>query len=315
VAGLAIANADLEACRFAGAQHLDRLTLDGPKAFAAAPGFKAAATGWAWPPVWWWTRRQTLAEEHTWRAAHERSVRRAGWHTGDTWPVTTSRWVPNPPRGVRRPDGLERYVTQVARDWRRPRRLRRRLTLAWTIGTVRIAEERARRRQMARLRQSQAREVSNLYRALRKAREDAKDEPGAADFYYGEMELRRHATTRWSAEWTVLTLYWLVSGYALRAWRALATLTAVLVVAAWLLTHRHGLVPSHAMNFWAALRLQRQDCDRAAPQGSAHAHSLGRCGPDRRSDHRPSPARPCGAVGPRACQALRRPCTTPVAHL
>jgi hypothetical protein len=24
-------------------------------------------------------------------------------------------------------------------------------------------------------------------------REDAKDEPGAADFYYGEMEMRRHA--------------------------------------------------------------------------------------------------------------------------
>jgi hypothetical protein len=32
-----------------------------------------------------------------------------------------------------------------------------------------------------------------LYRALRKGREDAKDEPGAADFHYGEMEMRRHA--------------------------------------------------------------------------------------------------------------------------
>src|SRR6266478_2196467 len=29
--------------------------------------------------------------------------------------------------------------------------------------------------------------ISGLYRALRKSREDAKDEPGAADFYYGEM--------------------------------------------------------------------------------------------------------------------------------
>jgi hypothetical protein len=41
------------------------------------------------------------------------------------------------------------------------------------------------------------------------------------------------------------------------AWRGaggLATLTGVLVVAAWLLTRRHGLVPSHAMTFWAALR-------------------------------------------------------------
>jgi hypothetical protein len=33
--------------------------------------------------------------------------------------------------------------------------------------------------------------VAPLYRALRKAQEDAKDEPGAADFYYGEMEMRR----------------------------------------------------------------------------------------------------------------------------
>ena len=41
------------------------------------------------------------------------------------------------------------------------------------------------------------------------------------------------------------------------AWRGaggLATLTGVLVVAAWLLTRRHGLVPPHAMTFWAALR-------------------------------------------------------------
>ena len=34
--------------------------------------------------------------------------------------------------------------------------------------------------------------IAGLYRALRKGREDAKDEPGAADFYYGEMEMRRH---------------------------------------------------------------------------------------------------------------------------
>ena len=32
-----------------------------------------------------------------------------------------------------------------------------------------------------------------LYRQLRKAQEDAKNEPGAADFYYGEMETRLHA--------------------------------------------------------------------------------------------------------------------------
>jgi len=35
------------------------------------------------------------------------------------------------------------------------------------------------------------RDLAAIYRALRKGREDTKDEPGAADFYYGEMEMRR----------------------------------------------------------------------------------------------------------------------------
>jgi uncharacterized protein YjbI with pentapeptide repeats len=99
-----------------------------------------------------------------------------------------------------------------------------------------------------------ARDIAGLYRALRKGREDAKDEPGAADFYYGEMEMRRHAAPRFSVERAVLTLYWLVSGYALRAWRALVALTAVLVVAAWLLAYRHGFADSQAMTFWGAFR-------------------------------------------------------------
>jgi len=58
-----------------------------------------------------------------------------------------------------------------------------------------------------------------LYRALRKAQEDSKNEPGAADFYYGEMEMRRHDPhTPW-AEQVILWLYWLVSGYGLRRLR------------------------------------------------------------------------------------------------
>jgi hypothetical protein len=75
-------------------------------------------------------------------------------------------------------------------------------------------------------------QLAALYRELRKGREDAKDEPGAADFYYGEMEMRRcdHATP-W-VERLVLWLYWLVSGYALRAWRALTVLAAVVLLAA-----------------------------------------------------------------------------------
>jgi hypothetical protein len=85
-------------------------------------------------------------------------------------------------------------------------------------------------------------QIAGLYRALRKAREDAKDEPGAADFYYGEMEMRRHARrgrtgegSRGRVERGLLTAYWLASGYGLRAWRALTALAVVLIAFAGLL--------------------------------------------------------------------------------
>ena len=74
-------------------------------------------------------------------------------------------------------------------------------------------------------------QIAGLYRALRKGREDSKDEPGAADFYYGEMEMRRHARTTPTAEHAIIWLYWLISGYGLRALRSLAALVFVGVVA------------------------------------------------------------------------------------
>jgi hypothetical protein len=95
-------------------------------------------------------------------------------------------------------------------------------------------------------------EIAGIYRDLRKGLEDAKDEPGAADFYYGEMEMRRLAARRrrhrdngdGEAEgrrpsWTerrLLDVYWTVSGYGLRAWRALTALAILLVGCAALLT-------------------------------------------------------------------------------
>ncbi|MGW3829239.1 pentapeptide repeat-containing protein [Streptomyces sp. NPDC005071] len=74
-------------------------------------------------------------------------------------------------------------------------------------------------------------QLAPVYRALRKAFEDGKNEPGAADFYYGEMEMRRHdrtGTTR--AERGLLHGYWLLSGYGLRASRALGWLAAAMLV-------------------------------------------------------------------------------------
>ena len=101
-----------------------------------------------------------------------------------------------------------------------------------------------------------------MYRALRKGREDAKDEPGAADFYYGEMEMRRHARgrdggrgggSRGRVERGVLTAYWLVSGYGLRAWRALAWLVGVTAAFA-LAFHLAGFTsPPQPASYWTSL--------------------------------------------------------------
>lgn len=110
-------------------------------------------------------------------------------------------------------------------------------------------------------------QIAGLYRALRKGREDAKDEPGAADFYYGEMEMRRRALTprtgdpdsesavasRGRVERAILTAYWLVSGYGLRAWRAVACLAIVIALLA-LAFHYVGftVAPSPA-TYWTSL--------------------------------------------------------------
>jgi hypothetical protein len=110
-------------------------------------------------------------------------------------------------------------------------------------------------------------QIAGLYRALRKGREDAKDEPGAADFYYGEMEMRRHAgrptdtstdnptgeVSRGQVERAILTVYWLVSGYGLRAWRALAWL-AVVTAGFAVAFHLAGFTrPPQPVSYWTSL--------------------------------------------------------------
>lgn len=73
-------------------------------------------------------------------------------------------------------------------------------------------------------------QLAPVYRALRKAFEDSKHEPGAADFYYGEMEMRRHADDIPRSERGLLAAYWALSGYGLRASRALAWLGAAMLL-------------------------------------------------------------------------------------
>lgn len=81
-------------------------------------------------------------------------------------------------------------------------------------------------------------DVATAYRKLRKALEDSLHEPGAADFYYGEMEMRRRDRETPRGERGLLHAYWVVSGYGLRASRALGWLTVamtatVLLVMGW----------------------------------------------------------------------------------
>ena len=85
-------------------------------------------------------------------------------------------------------------------------------------------------------------ELTEIYRALRVSMESAGDGPGAADFYYGEMEMRRQTKAAGSSitgrlrnggERLILWLYWMLSGYGLRASRSLLALTVAVLVAAW----------------------------------------------------------------------------------
>ena len=102
--------------------------------------------------------------------------------------------------------------------------------------------------------QTTMRQLAAAYRALRKGREDQKDEPGSADFYYGEMEMRRLASARLSVERVILTLYWFISGYGLRAWRTLSVLALILVGSACLLRFFPlWACESGPPNFWRAL--------------------------------------------------------------
>ena len=74
-----------------------------------------------------------------------------------------------------------------------------------------------------------AKTVEAVYRQLRTTLEATKAFSAAADFFYGEMEMRRLAAPRMSAERILLALYKLACGYGVRASRAFVTYVAVLL--------------------------------------------------------------------------------------
>ncbi len=237
-ANLAVTDVDLSLCYFVGAQRLDQIRLQGHCKFDSPP--RGLRFGLAWPPVWWWSNRQTLAEERTWRATTRKY---SGWFAAsDTGSV---------PGGGPAASGIEAAVRagtvtgttesrsvgfpiEDAEDARSrlggPQRDRRRLSTEG-LGERLVPPEL----------------LVGLYRQLRKAQEDAKNEPGAADFYYGEMEMRRHAPTTPWPERLIVTAYWAISGYGLRATRALITLALLILASAALLRYTgfSGKAPSY----------------------------------------------------------------------
>jgi uncharacterized protein YjbI with pentapeptide repeats len=238
---LVLSGVGLEHCTFARAHGLDKLRIEATCYFQRQPLWLRRT----WRPF---TSRRVIFEEVQWRRIHTRGWPRVApiLDRHETFGMPASRLA-----------GLEQMLTASFADATSTPRLDR------TVPT--------------------ALEIAGIYRDLRKALEDAKDEPGAADFYYGEMEMRRLAARPvlsrptliglWKAIWhpivwvrqrwnnhrlarglgqswierRLLDAYWAVSGYGLRAWRALTALAVLLVGSAALFTRPEfvELPPDH----------------------------------------------------------------------
>jgi uncharacterized protein YjbI with pentapeptide repeats len=218
VENVVLSDVDLQACRFIGAANLERIRITGDATFAQTP------------PGWRWTSRQALAEEHEWRFRTSAEGER-------TRLVAENRvkQLQDECKELDRSDletfwKLKHRWREIERHWHTGRILadeevsalntRR----AWFPGETQLPvwiKESA---------PPEPHQIATAYRALRKAQEQAGDEPGAADLYYGESEMRRHDPTRPWAERAILTAYWLISGYGLRGLRALGWLIATILI-------------------------------------------------------------------------------------
>lgn len=95
------------------------------------------------------------------------------------------------------------------------------------------------------LRPLEAAQVASIYRDLRRSLEAKSDMPGAADFYYGEMDMRRWSHGRPLMERLLLWFYWITCGYGLRPGRALFGWLLLVASGAWAF-HRFGSEQSAA---------------------------------------------------------------------
>lgn len=118
-------------------------------------------------------------------------------------------------------------------------------------------------------------QLAPVYRALRKSFEDSKNEPGAGDFYYGEMEMRRQNPGAPGSERSLLTAYWALSGYGLRAtrtlmWLLLAMTATLLVMMLWGLPANPPKLVSTGKISGKSVRLTTDTPDPANPSGPLH---------------------------------------------
>jgi hypothetical protein len=134
------------------------------------------------------------------------------------------------------------------------------------------------------------RHIESVYRSLRKGLEDSGDPPGAGDFYYGEMEMRRWSLRKAArndrSTRTILYLYWLISGYALRASRAFLGLLVVLLLGATCLAHagfatnhkpQYGITKTfHGLPYYSEVKPEPKPTYRIAFLDSAQTVVLGK---------------------------------------
>ncbi|WP_394618454.1 pentapeptide repeat-containing protein [Lentzea sp. JNUCC 0626] len=142
-----------------------------------------------------------------------------GWRIGWAWPPVW-RWG-------------RRQVLAEEFPWR----ARHTKRAGWTSPTLAMGLQRD---------NTGAERLAVMYRSLRKALEDGKNEAGAGDFYYGEMEARRHSRSTKGGERAVLWAYWLLSGYGQRASRAFGALIVLVGLLTLLLTS-YGLPDGTAL--------------------------------------------------------------------
>jgi hypothetical protein len=115
VSTLTLADIDLSACLFQDAHNLDKLRIQGPQTFAYSPAAWRLRVGQRDIPVWQrWSRRQTLAEEHHWRAKQPTSAGprdrsrlvKPGWHAPNTATPTLVSQRTRQPIQQLQPDSL-----------------------------------------------------------------------------------------------------------------------------------------------------------------------------------------------------------------